>query len=660
MPRFSSPSYQINPSSPRDNQDSPAVAALDDGRFVTVYRGHDAQKGVLRYVIHNADGTVARDEAIVDPQNKGYVDSGLVNIAALDGGGFAITWSQRDGVQQVHHRVFDGNGEPVTKAILTTKGLLQDQATGRSDIVSDGKGGFYLVWDDHGLDTDPGPGFSYQRAVFYQHFDAKGKPTGKEEMLSDSRGGDWDPAIAISRDGKKINVVWDDDLGRPEIGSNSDGIYGKEIGGRGIYRVDDGEFSEFHTDPDVAYSTGNNFMAVWSEYEGNNVYAVYASVNDGREFKVNTTGHTIWTTVPKVVGLASGNFLVVWSDGGFDGNADVLGQLFSVDGKRIGSEFKISDRASKYISRVEASEMLDGRVVVTWDSADGPSEIYGRIVDFRDKAVSWSGGKGHDQFVGTQWADVLKGGGGDDRLDGAAGNDTIAGGAGNDVLKGGAGSDSLDGGDGDDTLIGGAGGDKLVGGKGKDTASYVDATKKVIASLADPTKNAGDAQGDTYVSIENLTGSAKGDVLVGNSGANVLVGGAGDDRLEGGGGADRLEGGAGADTLTGGAGADVFVFVSLSDSQQKKTQRDVITDFSRAQGDKIDLSAIDAKDGTPRDDAFVFVGAKAKFSGKKGELRYETKNGSTLIYGDVDGDMKADIVIQLNGTIDLQKGDFVL
>jgi Ca2+-binding RTX toxin-like protein len=659
MPRFASKSYQINPTSPRDSQDSPAVAAMDDGRVVTVYRSHAGEKGMLRYVIHNADGSVASDEAIVEPGNKGFVDSGMVNIAALDGGGFAVTWTQRDGDQKVFHRVFDAEGKPVTKPIMTTKGLLDGHAVRHSDIASDGKGGFYLVWDDHGLDTDPGPQTTYQRAVFYQHFDGKGKSKTKPKMLSDEWGADWDAAIAVSRDGKKINIVWDDDLGRPDAGTSSDGIYGFEIGGKGVYRVDGGVFQEFHTDPDVAYSSGNTFMAVWSEYLGNGRYAVHGAVNGGPEFRVNTSDHEHWYTVPKVVGLESGEFLVVWADGGHKGNADVLGQFFDASGNRVGKEFKISDRVSKHISRIEVSETSDGRIVVTWDSANGPTEIYGRVIDPRDGAVEWKGGAASEQFVGTQWADKLRGGGGDDRISGGSGDDTISGDGGNDTLVGDGGNDTLNGGDGDDVLVGGAGGDQLIGGKGRDTASYVGSAQKVVASLAKPAGNQGDAAGDGYVSIENLTGSAKGDVLTGNKAGNVLAGEGGHDVLDGGGGNDRLVGGAGADTLKGGKGADTFVFLDVTDSGTAKGKRDVITDFKQSQGDRIDLSAIDARSGTAKNEAFVFLGEK-QFSGKKGELRFETKKGTTYVYGDVDGDRKADFALQLAGEIDLKKADFLL
>ena len=75
----------------------------------------------------------------------------------------------------------------------------------------------------------------------------------------------------------------------------------------------------------------------------------------------------------------------------------------------------------------------------------------------------------------------------------------------------------------------------------------------MTASLAAPASNTGAAAGDTYTSIEGLTGSGFNDVLTGNSSANTLSGLAGD---------DRLDGGAGADSLTGGAGKDTFSFTT--------------------------------------------------------------------------------------------------
>lgn len=57
-------------------------------------------------------------------------------------------------------------------------------------------------------------------------------------------------------------------------------------------------------------------------------------------------------------------------------------------------------------------------------------------------------------------------------------------------------------------LQGGGGAGVLDGGAGTDTASYYTAPTGVIASLANPAPNTGEAAGDSYISIQRLGGSA--------------------------------------------------------------------------------------------------------------------------------------------------------
>lgn len=123
----------------------------------------------------------------------------------------------------------------------------------------------------------------------------------------------------------------------------------------------------------------------------------------------------------------------------------------------------------------------------------------------------------------------------------------ITGTSGKDTLVGTASSDKLKGLQDDDVLIGGLGGDVLDGGGGSDIASYFQATAGVVASLAQPATNTGEAAGDTYLSVEGLTGSGFNDTLTGDTGKNTLSGGNGDDTLIGGNGGDVLNGGAGTD-----------------------------------------------------------------------------------------------------------------
>ena len=84
----------------------------------------------------------------------------------------------------------------------------------------------------------------------------------------------------------------------------------------------------------------------------------------------------------------------------------------------------------------------------------------------------------------------------------------------------------------------------------------------------------------------NGTGNALANTITGNGAANSLKGAAGADRLIGAAGNDRLIGGLGNDRLTGGLGADIFRFDAALSST---TNRDTITDFNPAQGDRIQL-----------------------------------------------------------------------
>jgi Ca2+-binding RTX toxin-like protein len=143
---------------------------------------------------------------------------------------------------------------------------------------------------------------------------------------------------------------------------------------------------------------------------------------------------------------------------------------------------------------------------------------------------------------------------------------TYTGTSGNDILIGGSGNDTLNGLGGDDILTGGGGADTLNGGDGNDTASYENAPGAVTADLTNPANNTGDAAGDTYNSIENLTGSAFNDTLTGDDYDNILNGLAGNDTLNGMGGNDTLIGGSGADALNGGTGTDTASYISSNSS----------------------------------------------------------------------------------------------
>jgi Ca2+-binding RTX toxin-like protein len=245
---------------------------------------------------------------------------------------------------------------------------------------------------------------------------------------------------------------------------------------------------------------------------------------------------------------------------------------------------------------------------------------------------------------------------------------SLTGSTANDTLVGGTLNDTLTGGGGNDLMIGGAGADRFIIDAGTDTvrdlgvgdALQVLAGASVQATLtaawsADATSG-NDGIARLYAAGFSVDLSLAGGALgwnVTNNGQAVavsLLGSAAGDTLIGGTAGDTLVGGLGTDRLTGGAGADVFRFLSLADSAAG-TGRDGITDFKAAEGDILDLAAIDANSLVGGDQAFAWIGGAA-FSHGAGQLRLARGR----LQGDVDGDAVADFELTLSGVAMLEVG----
>jgi Ca2+-binding RTX toxin-like protein len=139
---------------------------------------------------------------------------------------------------------------------------------------------------------------------------------------------------------------------------------------------------------------------------------------------------------------------------------------------------------------------------------------------------------------------------------------------------------------------------------------------------------------------------------------DVLLGGAGADTLHGGGGADLLEGQAGRDTLLGGRGADRFLYRSVTDSPADGSH-DLIEDFRRDEGDKVDLSAIDADTTRPGNQSFTWIGA-APLTGP-GQLHVDFSADEPIVEGSTTaGAGLPDFRIHIRNLFDVTGQDFIL
>lgn len=193
-------------------------------------------------------------------------------------------------------------------------------------------------------------------------------------------------------------------------------------------------------------------------------------------------------------------------------------------------------------------------------------------------------------------------------LTGTNGADQIFGFGGNDTLRGLAGNDFISAGNGDDTVFAGAGDDVVLGGNGAD----------------------------------QLFGENGDDVILAGNGNDHVVGGRGDDVIDGGDGNDVLIGGRGADLVTGGDGADVFTFNLLAESRGANV--DTILDFSRAEGDKVDLRGLHL-DLTGRD---------------RDIITFQHLDGDTIVHINTDGHRGDEFTLHVEGNLTVARADLLL
>lgn len=163
---------------------------------------------------------------------------------------------------------------------------------------------------------------------------------------------------------------------------------------------------------------------------------------------------------------------------------------------------------------------------------------------------------------------------------------------------------------------------------------------KVLLGLAGPQKTYGSGY-DQLASIENLAGGGFNDYLAGNKAGNVLAGGLG------------------GDYLLGKAGADRFVYTRIEDSGIAPSTRDTIADFNAGQGDKIDLSQIDANRIAAGQQTFDGTILKAfDTADATGQLVFNA--ASHVLYGSTDPDDAPEFSILLPGVHSFSAASLIL
>lgn len=196
---------------------------------------------------------------------------------------------------------------------------------------------------------------------------------------------------------------------------------------------------------------------------------------------------------------------------------------------------------------------------------------------FEDFLANITGGSAdHDHLNGTTGNNTLFAGRSADTVAGMAGNDMLDGGSGDDKVWGGSGNDRLNGGTGADLLVGGFGADRMEGGNGAD----------VLLSRSDAGEMVAAQDGTTQIfANETAAFTAVNDTLVGGRGADTF----------------RFEGllNAPDEIIAKHVNADGTVDWAGVTGENNNVHdhwidgfgNDVIRDFNRAQGDRIEIAA---------------------------------------------------------------------
>lgn len=358
------------------------------------------------------------------------------------------------------------------------------------------------------------------------------------------------------------------------------------------------------TSPDGTQSTLLNRLGVTEDVpngsQQDNIAFTFGTVQDWGE-----TGQGVWRLTVRDLASGDSGILNSWTLRlyGDTASADDT-YVYTDDFATVGA-----DAARRTLSDAVGVDTINGAALTGTAAID----LLGRMATIAGRTVTFAAGTVIENAIG---------GDGNDQLNGNAGANQLTGGHGNDVLRGGAGADTLN------------------GGADIDIASYYTSTAGVRINLFYGSANSGDAQGDRLIAIENVSGGQGGDSLVGNAGANVL------------------QGWNGSDALTGGGGADRFVYSSVAQSVTGSGS-DLIADFRHGEGDRIDLSGIDANTTVAGNQTFQFIGS-AGYGRHAGELHFAISGSTTIIGGDINGDGLSDFNIRLTGTIALVVADFVL
>ena len=257
----------------------PQLITLADGRRLMVFEGRTLEDDapVYRYYGQHLD-------ADSQPQGAPFVlgdhvmgRAGRFDLAALEDGGFALAWGPRESVLEHFVRSFDADGTP-RSAPVTLDALGETWAAGWVNVDALPGGGFAVTWAGQ---LGGGFGQETRTGIFNQRFDDAGGSPSTPLPVSDLNtlsafgnfgGRTGTPSAAVLEDGSSI-IVWQSFRALVEDSHNA--LFGRMLDADGRPAGDTFQIADF-ADRTVSTAKGHEvlplpdggFAVLWNDPVG--------------------------------------------------------------------------------------------------------------------------------------------------------------------------------------------------------------------------------------------------------------------------------------------------------------------------------------------------------------------------------------------------------
>jgi len=392
----------------------PSITALADGRFVVAWDDRslspdDPSGAAIRAQLFNADGSRSGAEFLVNTTTTN--NQSTPSITALADGRFVVAWEDFStspddpSNSAIRAQMFNADGSRSGAEFLVNTTTHGFQVAPSITALADGR--FVVAWGDGSFSPDDA------FAVRAQVFNADGSASGAEFRVNTTTfSTQSEPSITALADGRFV-VAWQDSSAPSALHSGFDvraQVFNADGSHSGAEFLVNTTINDNQVDPRITALADGRFVVVWSDIslspDDPSSLAVRAQVfnadgsHSGAEFLVNTTT-TGSQAEQSITALADGRFVVAWTDDSHStanpSGIEVLAQVFNADGTRSGAEFLVNTTTPGFQSQPSITALADGRFAVAWHdisaSPDDPSgsAVRGQTSGAREAAVDLNG-----------------------------------------------------------------------------------------------------------------------------------------------------------------------------------------------------------------------------------------------------------------------------